>query len=43
MSSQSEAEKAKDALDGTDFKGRSLRIDEARPQRNRERGGYRRY
>jgi RNA recognition motif-containing protein len=46
MSSQAEAEKVKDALNGTDFMGRSIRIDEARPQQpreNRERRGYRRY
>ncbi len=43
MSSQSEAEKAKDALDGTEFMGRSIRVDEARPPRPRERRGYRRY
>ena len=42
-----EAEKAKDALNGQDFKGRTLRIDEARPRREQSRGGggggYRRY
>jgi len=52
MSSQSEAEKAKTVLDGTEFQGRNLRVDEARPQRskdsrgggrNRSGGGYRRY
>ncbi len=55
MSSVAEAEKAKQALDGTDFKGRILRVDEARPPRTgggargagrgggRDRGGYRRY
>lgn len=43
MSNQAEAEKAKDALNGSDFKGRSLRVDEARPRRNRQRRGYRRY
>ncbi|MCK5567899.1 MAG: RNA-binding protein [Actinomycetia bacterium] len=35
MSDNSEAEKAKDALDGTDFEGRTLRVDEARPQKPR--------
>ena len=45
MSSQSEAEKAKSELNGSEFKGRTLRVDEARErresgQRNR---GYRRY
>jgi RNA recognition motif-containing protein len=43
MSSQSEAEQAKEALDGTEFMGRSIRVDEARPPRPRERRGYRRY
>lgn len=35
MASPSEAEKAKDSLNGTEFKGRNLRIDEARPPKNR--------
>ena len=40
MSSPEEAEKAKQALDGTDFKGRTLKVDEARPPRSRDsRGG----
>ncbi|MFH1664558.1 MAG: RNA-binding protein [Candidatus Omnitrophota bacterium] len=33
------AEKAKENLDGSDFLGRKLRIDEARPQKAREGGG----
>ncbi len=33
MSSVEEAQKAKEALNGTDFEGRVLRIDEARPPR----------
>ena len=33
MSSAAEAEKAKEALDGSSFEGRTLRVDEARPQR----------
>jgi RNA recognition motif-containing protein len=43
MSSTAEAEKAKDALDGSDFGGRTLRVDEARPQRDRDtrRNNYR--
>ncbi|MBN1211189.1 MAG: RNA-binding protein [candidate division Zixibacteria bacterium] len=42
MSSDDEAEKAKESLNGTDFKGRTMKVDEARPRRNRERrGGYR--
>jgi RNA recognition motif-containing protein len=39
MSSPAEAEKAKESLNGTDFKGRSLRVDEARPPRDRSFGG----
>jgi len=43
MSNQSEAEKAKEALSGSDFKGRALRVDEARPRKGRHKRGYRRY
>jgi RNA recognition motif-containing protein len=35
MSSQAEAEKAKEELNGSNFKGRTLTVDEARPQNNR--------
>jgi RNA recognition motif-containing protein len=35
MSSQDEAVAAKDALHGTEFVGRTLNVDEARPPRNR--------
>jgi len=38
MSNPTEAEAAKEALDGSDLQGRSLKIDEARPPRSRERG-----
>jgi len=41
MSTPSEAEKAKEALDGSDLEGRTLKVDEARPPR--ERRDYRRY
>ena len=41
MSSPEEAEKAKDALNNTDFDGRPLKIDEARPPRPKSE--YRRY
>jgi RNA recognition motif-containing protein len=41
MSSQEEADGAKKALNGTDFKGRALRIEEAKPQRPRQDRGYR--
>ncbi|UCD84625.1 MAG: RNA-binding protein [Deltaproteobacteria bacterium] len=34
MSNPSEAEAAKEALNGADFQGRSLKIDEARPPRS---------
>jgi len=37
MSDQSEAEKAKAALDGSDFDGRTLKVDEARPPRRDRR------
>jgi len=36
MSSPSEAEKAKEALNGSDLEGRNLKVDEARPPRSRE-------
>ena len=42
MSSADEAEAAMTALNGSDFDGRTLRIDEARPRRDRDdrsRGG----
>lgn len=51
MSSPTEAEKAKEALNGSNHKGRTLRVDEARPPKERSFGGggrggdsgYRRY
>ena len=43
MSNQSEAEKAKKELNGSDFKGRNLRVEEARPPRDRRRSDFRRY
>jgi RNA recognition motif-containing protein len=43
MSNQSEAERAKEALNGSEFKGRALRVDEARPPGSRQRRDYRRY
>ncbi len=43
LSDNAEAEKAKEALDGTDFEGRNLKVDEARPQRERTDSTYRRY
>ena len=35
MSSSDEAEAAKEALDGTEIQGRTLRVDEARPKKPR--------
>ena len=35
MSSNTEAQKAKDELDGSEYEGRTLKIDEARPQKPR--------
>jgi len=43
MANSSEAEAAKEALDGTDFEGRNLKVDEARPQRQRSERTYNRY
>jgi len=42
MSNQSEAEKAKKALNGSDFKGRSLKVNEAIPDRGRQKRDFRR-
>lgn len=43
MSNKTEAEKAKGALDGSDFKGRTLKVGEARPPKSKQRRDYRRY
>jgi RNA recognition motif-containing protein len=43
MSSAAEAEKAKEALDGYEFQGRALKVDEARPRRDNGNRGYQRY
>ncbi len=40
LSDNAEAEKAKEALDGTDFEGRTLKVDEALPQRPRTERRY---
>ncbi len=37
MGSANEAENAKEGLNGQEFKGRTLKIDEARPRRERRR------
>jgi len=39
MGSSAEAETAKEALDGADFSGRTLKVDEARPPRSGPRSG----
>ena len=43
MSSTEEAAKAKEALNGTDFKGRTLKVDEARKPREKQNKGFRKY
>jgi RNA recognition motif-containing protein len=43
MASAEDADKAKKELNGTDFKGRALRIEEARPQKPRQNRGYGKY
>ncbi len=45
MATSEEAEKAKSNLNGTQLMGRTLNVDEARPQKDRGRqgGGRRRY
>ncbi len=39
MSTPEEAQKAKDALDGQEFNGRNLKVDEAKPPRDRQDRG----
>ena len=41
MSSQAEAEEAKSALNNSEFQGRAMKVDEARPPKDRQRRGYR--
>jgi RNA recognition motif-containing protein len=47
MSSKEEADVAKEALNGTEYSGRSLNVDTAKPPKSRDDrsdgGGYRRY
>jgi RNA recognition motif-containing protein len=43
MTTPEEAEKAKTALNGSDFKGRPLRIEDAKPQKPRTARGSGRY
>ncbi len=40
LSDNTEAEKAKEALDGSEFGGRTLKVDEARPQKPRTERRY---
>ena len=40
MSSSEEAEAAKEGLNGTEIEGRTLRVDEARPQKPRSERRY---
>ena len=43
MSSSDEAEKAKEGLNETEFEGRTIKVDEARPPKPRQNGGFRRF
>ena len=43
MSTQLEAEKAKQELNGTEYKGRTIRVDAARPPKSKPRRDHRRY
>ncbi len=43
MANAEDAAKAKEALDGTDFEGRTLRVNEARPQRSKPPRNFKRY
>ncbi len=43
MSSSAEAEKAKEALNGSDLEGRALKVDEARPPKSGPRRDSPRY
>ena len=43
MASSEEAEKAKEGLNETEFEGRTIKVDQARPQRPRRNGGFRRF
>jgi RNA recognition motif-containing protein len=43
MSNPDEAMKAKEALNGSEFKGRTLKVDEARQPKDKQKRGYRKY
>lgn len=40
MAKQAEAEKAKEELNGAEFQGRRLKVNEARPQKDKRRRHY---
>ena len=42
MGDEGQAEAAMEALNGSDYEGRTLRIDEARPRKNQPRRDFRR-
>jgi len=43
MSSGAEAQSAIQGLNGKELKGLTIKVNQARPQKNKPRGGYRRY
>ncbi len=43
MASEAEAHAAIDSLDGTDYEGRPMKVNEARPQQKRSSGGGNRW
>jgi len=43
MPAGAEAQSAVKGLNGKELKGLMIKVNEARPQKNRSRGGYRRY
>lgn len=43
MSTPAGAEKAKEALNGTEFKGRTMRVNEAHPPKTRQKRDFGRY
>ena len=43
MSNPSEADKASEGLNGSQFEGRTLKVDKARPPKTKEKREYRRY